>query len=69
MARVLAEIGYDESLSLECIWPGDRVAGCSFEQPGFLGQMESFAEPYFAHNYQLAVMFLEKVRKYRADKK
>ncbi|MBQ7153137.1 MAG: sugar phosphate isomerase/epimerase [Clostridia bacterium] len=67
MARVLAEIGYDGSLSLECIWPGDRVAGCSFEQPGFFGQMEQFAEPYFAHNYRLAVILMDKVRKYRGE--
>ncbi|HBP39014.1 MAG TPA: hypothetical protein DD640_09810 [Clostridiales bacterium] len=66
MMRTLAEIGYNESLSMETLWPGDKVCGCTFEMTGFTQSMEQFADSYFTHNYQCAMILLEKLHAFRA---
>lgn len=63
MMRALAEIGYDESLSLEVLWPGDRVSRTNFEMPGFSAAQEDFADEYFTFNYRCGVKLLEKLNR------
>ena len=67
MMRVLAEIGYDGSLSMEVLYPGDIVCGCNFDMPGFMESAEEFADEYFAHNYRCAALLLQKFREYSAQ--
>mgnify|MGYP004664678153 CR=1 FL=1 len=67
MMRVLAEIGYEGSLSCEVLHPGDKVCGCSFEAPGFAASSELFADEYFAFNYRCMALLLQKFNEYSAS--
>lgn len=65
MMRVLAEIGYNESLSIEALWPGDKVSGCTYEMPGYAKSLEQFAVSYFRHNFEIVKILQENLSSFK----